>query len=354
MATTTSKYNFTLPEQSDNYDVDVFNDNFQKTENLVSSFVTEVNSKCSFATNVENAGTGGVVTKEANNSVTGTSSVILGGLNNTINGNYSGIIGGQNNSVSSAMCFACGSANSISTTGSFSSVAMGLSNYVSGNGGFAIGNRLTLTSRPDTIAIGHYNVNPNTDVLFVVGGGTSEDTRNNVAIVTAGGRIHAETEFVVGGLDYAECFEWEDGNPNADDRIGLMVAIKGGKIKIATANDVPIGIISGTPSIVGNNSLRWSKKYKTDVFGRFILDEDGNRILNEDYDDTLEYVPRSERPEWGVVGMMGQIVTIDDGTLNVNDYAKSGENGIAVVSITPTKFRVMERLDETHVKLLVL
>lgn len=78
------------------------------------------------------------------------------------------------------------------------------------------------------------------------------------------------------------------------------------------------------------------------------------RKLNPNYDSTQKYVPRTERPEWGCVGMMGKLVVIDDGTCQVNGWCSVGEGGIAVNSLTPTRYRVMSRLDATHIRILIL
>lgn len=52
--------------------------------------------------------------------------------------------------------------------------------------------------------------------------------------------------------------------------------------------------------------------------------------------------------------MMGKLVLIDDGTCEVNGWAKPTTGGIGTKSDTQTKFRVMERLDDTHVRVLIL
>ena len=133
-------------------------------------------------------------------------------------------------------------------------------------------------------------------------------------------------------LDYAEMFEWSDGNPNNEDRIGHTVSIDGltGKIKIAEEGETVIGAISGTAGIIGGaHEFNWQGRYKHDEWGREVFeeqkDEDGNliysdaetrsnfvkteRIENSDYDSSLDnsYVPRSLRKEWAVVGLLGQI-----------------------------------------------
>ena len=40
------------------------------------------------------------------------------------------------------------------------------------------------------------------------------------------------------------------------------------------------------------------------------------RIINDDFDPSLEYVAREERDEWNVVGLIGQIPIIATETVN--------------------------------------
>jgi hypothetical protein len=122
------------------------------------------------------------------------------------------------------------------------------------------------------------------------------------------GQSYADGSWNGGGADYAEYFEWLDGNPTNEDRRGLSVALINDKIKVAEEGDLPIGVISGNPSIVGDDSpMKWTKKYLRDDYGSYIRDEDGYRILNPDYDPDQEYVSREDRPEWAIVGLMGKL-----------------------------------------------
>lgn len=51
--------------------------------------------------------------------------------------------------------------------------------------------------------------------------------------------------------------------------------------------------------------------------------------------------------------MMGKLVAVDDGTCQVNGWAAVGEGGVATASDERTAYRVMERLDEGHVRILI-
>jgi len=131
-----------------------------------------------------------------------------------------------------------------------------------------------------------------------------------------------------GGADYAEYFEWSDGNATAEDRRGISVVLDNDKIREAAAGEEPIGVISGNPSVIGDaDDNRWKKKYLRDDFGSYVWedynpidddgnpkqDDDGNLIvqkrqkLNPDYNPDIEYVSREDRPEWDCVGLMGKL-----------------------------------------------
>jgi len=111
--------------------------------------------------------------------------------------------------------------------------------------------------------------------------------------------------------DYADMMEWLDGNPDREDRIGYSVVVEEGRVRKASADDdshAVIGIASGNPSICGGSGWnRWVGKFLTDDFNRQILTEDGDRILNPNFDPEHEYTPRSERPEWDPIGLVGRI-----------------------------------------------
>ena len=150
--------------------------------------------------------------------------------------------------------------------------------------------------------------------------------------------------------DYAEFFEWVDGNPNNEDRRGMSVVLEGTKIREAIAGEEPLGIISSRPSIVGDAATdHWKEKHLTDEFGSYIMephnivtwkDEDGkehsyedwnmpadvvvpdnavvaaadengitfeHRKLNPDYDPSQAYISRADRSEWDTVGLLGKL-----------------------------------------------
>lgn len=200
-----------------------------------------------------------------------------------------------------------------------------------------------------------YKSSENASILFNIGNGHEEDgtlTQNSAMQVDFSGNVYAGGAYKTNGADYAEYFEWLDGNVDNQDRIGLFVTLDGDKIKLANKDDYILGVISANPSIVGNSAeLDWHDKYKTDVYGRLIYDESHNLILNENYNDTLEYIPRGARKEYSKVGLLGQLVVQDDGTCEVNGYCMASVNGVATKS--DSGYRVIKRIDKTYIKIIL-
>ena len=278
-----------------------------------------------------------------------------------------------------------------------SCVANGNGNNEEGSMSVAIGYENTANSSSVTFGYGNIghgrqfiigkfakNADNETDA-FVIGRGSSNTSRSNAFRVTYEGKAYGLSAYGSSGADYAEYFEWTDGNPNNEDRRGRLVTLDGEKIRFATSNDDYIlGVISATPCVEGDNfSEDWQGKYLTDVFGQkltqtvhvpakyetvetvdpetgettteqVLIEEEHDEIqwvLNPDFDDTKEYVSREFRKEWSPVGMIGKLVVVDDGTCEVNGYCEAGENGIATTA--DSGYRVLSRIDDTHIRVLV-
>ena len=151
--------------------------------------------------------------------------------------------------------------------------------------------------------------------IYASGGGADNEFK-----MRGDGTASADGSWNGGGADYAEYFEWSDGNTAAEDRRGISVVLDGDKIREAVAGEDPIGVISGNPSVVGDADIdRWKQKYLRDDFGTYVQedyevqDDDGNTVvqqrrkLNPDYDPDQEYISREQRPEWDCVGLMGKL-----------------------------------------------
>ncbi len=331
-----------------------------------------------------------------NNTASNTSSGAFG-HDNTASGSSSNAVG-YSNEASGVVSNAFGQSNTAS--GSNVSSAFGYNNTASGSGSSAVGygnkasgvasSAFGYNATVDTAyctTIGRWNVVTNGSATtystssdgFVVGIGTSTSDSKNGLRITNSGLVYGGT-YYNSGADYAEYFEWIDGNADNIDRIGLFVCIEDGKIKLAESqNDNIIGAISGgTCSIIGDAQAdEWQGKYSRDIFGRLEhewidvehevitgIDDDGNEIIEKEvkqeyhmklnplYDPETPYIPRSERQEWDVVGLLGKLILIDDGTCSVGDYCTATSGGIATKSQDNNGFLVLERLDDSHIKIL--
>ncbi|MFS4583679.1 DUF2793 domain-containing protein [Phaeobacter sp. C3_T13_0] len=122
------------------------------------------------------------------------------------------------------------------------------------------------------------------------------------------GNGYCDGAWTGGGADYAEFFEWLDGNPDGEDRRGLSVVLEGDKIRAAHPDEIPMGVISSTPSILGNDDGgRWQGRSLRDGFGAMLRGACGTPSLNPAYDPTRPYRSRAERVEWDMVGLLGKL-----------------------------------------------
>lgn len=185
--------------------------------------------------------------------------------------------------------------------------------------------------------------------IFAVGGGNGG---NNFEVKSGGsGHVYARG-YDTYGADYAEYFEWSDGNPEDDDRMGLLVEFVGDKIVPAQGFDF-IGAISARASVIGNAYENyWHKKYVTDVFGRMMFDDDGKPLINPEFDENQVYIPRSQRPEWDVTGLVGRIIVCDNGHCEPGCHV-SARRGIACPTFSVTRGLCLKRVDDNHIEILI-
>ena len=158
----------------------------------------------------------------------------------------------------------------------------------------------------------------------------------------------------ISAADYAEYFEWADGNPDNEDRRGHSVVLTAdGKMRIATSDDDTadfLGIVSVEAAVVGDSAwAAWTGKYERDRFGQKVYEdyellcwgpydeesksyktqttrqamidagreadipEDAITVVKQrqklaaDYDPDREYIPRKDRQEWQAIGLMGKL-----------------------------------------------
>lgn len=120
------------------------------------------------------------------------------------------------------------------------------------------------------------------------------------------------------GADYAEYFEWEDGNPDKEDRTSLFVSIVYGtrKIKKAMEGEDILGITSIDASVIGNAGYKDDSRYSA-------------------------------------VGMTGVMRVKDNGESKVGDYVIPGDDGIAIPSTNGVGYKVTARYSDNLIEVLM-
>ena len=296
-----------------------------------------------------------------------TDTVINLGINNTVYGYSKGIAIGRLNTVGEPFS-------------GMNAIAIGEWNESIGNNSLCFGYNLKSKGNYQS-AFGSSNIKDGAETYaFIVGNykGFANDSKrsNGFTLDWQGNGTFAGTVSSATGADYAEYFEWKDGNPNNEDRVGYIVTLDGDKIVKANTGDDILGICSGTAMVLGDSAeWNWSKRYLTDDFGRIIYEDrmehheaiynsDGELIKdawdeevhapkqNPDYDVSQPYTKRADRPEWQIVGMIGKLYVRDDGSCVVNGYADV-KDGIATKATGKTNMRVMERVNENIVRVLL-
>lgn len=300
--------------------------------------------------------------------------IFLAGWRNTAQGNQC-VAMGQDNIVAGTANIALGSGNQV-TADAQGGLALGNLNTCKANaslsGGWytevqkssnqsiGYGNHVTVATA-SCAAFGAYNSYNYTGPYLILGNGISSARANAFRAAAAG--VYSSGSYHSSGADYAEYFEWLDGNLNNEDRRGRFVKLDGEKILLAeSVEDDILGVVSGNPSVIGDSyEDQWRGQYMTDIYGEPLTedytDEDGTTrkvwVLNPDYNPDKPYVPRSDRQEWSAVGMMGKLIVIDDGTCRPNDYCVPTTGGIATRSERRVGYRVLSRIDDTHIKVLI-
>lgn len=193
----------------------------------------------------------------------------------------------------------------------------------------------------------------------------------------------------VGTADYAEYFEWNDGNPNNEKRYGYAVSIVNDKIEIGNSNI--IGIVSSHPGVIADTQVfKWKNTFLSDEFGRNIIDTykvykvnsgqtevyisdnetayieypSGNNVsgvlyngdlddkefvkdkkvprINPDFDINQEYKDREERKEWSPIGLLGKLHVRTSEQINT-DKVSFDTNGMA---INGTDYHVLKSIKD--------
>lgn len=370
---------------------------------------------------------GGLICAQTDGGISNT--VILGGKSNIVSNDCDGgaIIAGFNNQLSpikpssdgkiNTGSVIIGGKNNMNKANIGSVIILGSENDISNTSRsfvvMAYGANVTGALEDGGIIAGKYPKQPGFGDMIVIGNGHSKTVTSNAARLTTEGYFYYNTGCGA-GADYAEFFEWSDGNPNDEDRCGVFVSFDFDcdvdystpqelpKIKIAQPGDYILGVISGNPSFVGNADEEWKKRWIYDDFDRPILetikvpitetqevetgeyridiqyDEEDNEIevqvpitelrevetgeyrteivqkQNENYDESMVYESRFERKEWETTGLLGVLSIKDDGTCQPGKYCKCGENGIATLADKREidTYLVIRRINENVIKIM--
>lgn len=218
--------------------------------------------------------------------------------------------------------------------------------------------------------IGRINRGQNATDYFVTMVSDYNGSKDTEWKVRHDGATISDAAYSSAGADYAEYYEWSDGNPSNEDRRGWTVVLaNNGKIRRATASDPAstiLGVVSVRPIVVGDaEPLRWKGQFLMDQWGDYqreivtraywsVTAHDGTvthhvervdapktpipanaqmvieqlRVLNPEYDPDIPYVTREERPEWSPIGLVGK--------LRVLKGEPVGDRWIKIRDLTPS------------------
>lgn len=287
---------------------------------------------------------------------------------------------GNNLRASHPYGVAFGENNSVGLRG----FAVGDSNKVSGESSAALGEHLTITN-DYAVVVGDHNIDHSdgNNTHFIVGC----DNKNGLRVTESA--VYGFT-YHNSGADYAEYFEWLDGNPDSEDRRGLAVTMEGEKIRKADAGEWVLGVVSGNPTVVGNSDPNgWHLRFLKDDFGTLLKQtvaqehsvveevpkvitningeeetitekvikketrEKQNVIENPVFNEEVakNYKPRATRKEWDAIGMMGVLVAVDDGTCEVNGFCTVSHDGIFTKA--ESGYRVTKRVNDHLIKIVI-
>ncbi|AGE59657.1 Chlorovirus glycoprotein repeat domain-containing protein [Acanthocystis turfacea Chlorella virus TN603.4.2] len=179
-----------------------------------------------------------------------------------------------------------------------------------------------------------------------------KSSAGNVFRVLGNGTVYSASGLYLTGADYAEFFEWADGNVSKEDRRGSPVVLNGNKIRIVSQSDDPydiIGVVSTNPTVLGDSAWNeWSGVHIKDKYGQCILEtkyyyanvsnieeelipcSEGDTppegyaiktrdepIINPAYDPSKPYINRIDRKEWAPIGLCGK-VRVDNSFVTAN------------------------------------
>jgi hypothetical protein len=199
---------------------------------------------------------------------------------------------------------------------------------------------------------------------FYSGNGSTSAFSDKEFSFRGDGNGYADGTWNNNGADYAEYFESANGQALS---VGSSVVLDGNKVRESTEQDdqsAIIGVVrpkepSKASMVIGNTAWnKWANKYLTDDFDRYIMedhdvlewtdengkshsyesqnvpsdvvvpadavrkthDENGVKFqhykINPEWNPDAEYVNRENRPEWNIIGLVGQVKLLKDQPVN--------------------------------------
>lgn len=269
-----------------------------------------------------NAESSVIIGRSNSNGVSGDKSLVVGFTN--FNNATGSLVSGFNNNLYSSMQWSFVSGKDISSATNDTDPATG--SMLIGNGlltdiATPFPGNSTLGTKGIWI-IGNYNDPNNVGIttsprVFTIGGGDSV-TRMNLFSVLENGDVHTKLggTYVTGGADFQEYFEHIKPIRLP---IGTTVKItENGLFRVAVKGDIPDGVVSRRGGVLGNSdSGHWVKKFVIDDdTGKIKLDKDGKLMVSKEFDPSRKYIPRSERPEWHTIGLVGQCEVLNDSVVD--------------------------------------
>jgi hypothetical protein len=266
---------------------------------------------------------------------------------------------GQNSHSEGALTIASG----------FTSHAEGVNTIASGFFSHTEGQSTNANFLEGVHVMGRFGVANELPYSWYLANGIDATTPGIAAKILSNGNVKVDGAVTTPAADYAEMFETTDGN---SINFGYFVTLEQSKVRIANdQDDYILGITSAKPAFLADSGeLRWKHKYLTTEWGEIlygdaelpsVVDAEGNvivpqrterrPILNPQWNSSKEYIPRSERPEWVAVGLLGKLLVRDDGTCKAGSYCKPNKMGIATASANG--YYILERTGQNQILVLV-
>lgn len=162
---------------------------------------------------------------------------------------------------------------------------------------------------------------------------------------------------LINKFGYSEMYEWSELFKFNIVPYGRFVTFDDneiGKIRLAHLGDYIIGVTTINSVITSDDPEEWQGKYLCNEYGDCYLQEKENAIaqkqydsklempyiatykqkemvpvINDQYDESKNYVKRSDRQEWIRVNLLGKCIVVDNGECQPGKFCTVGENGIA-------------------------